>query len=115
MPSVQLPTDGCSGIGGRVDLLYGEDFFLPQSAGFELRPNGALHWNPQYYGLAIPQAYGEYGNDVVSIKVGHFYTPVGYEGVQSPTNFFYSHSYSYQFAGPFTHWGTLATAKLADG
>ena len=110
-----LPTDGSWGTGSRVDLLYGEDFFLPQSAGFELRPNGALHWNPQYYGLAIPQAYGELGNDIVSVKAGHFYTPVGYEGVQSPTNFFYSHSYSYQFAGPFTHWGGLATAKLADG
>jgi len=109
------PTDGTWGVGGRLDLLYGEDFFLPQSAGFELRPSGAPHWNPQYYGLAIPQAYAELGNDIVSVKAGHFYTPVGYEGVQAPTNFFYSKAYSYQFAGPFTHWGALATAQLTEG
>ena len=35
-----IPTDGSWGTGGRLDLLYGEDFFLAQSAGFELRPNG---------------------------------------------------------------------------
>ena len=109
-----IPTDGSWGTGGRVDLLYGEDFFLAQSAGLELRPNGAPHWNPQYYGLAIPQAYGEFGNDVVSVKAGHFYTPIGYEGVPAPNNFFYSKAYSYQFAGPFTHWGALVTAKLTD-
>ena len=102
-------------MGARLDLLYGEDFFLPQSAGFELHPNGSLHWNPQYYGLAIPQAYGQIGNDALSVKVGHFYTPVGYEGVPAPTNFFYSKSYSYQFAGPFTHWGALGVTELGEG
>jgi Putative beta-barrel porin-2, OmpL-like. bbp2 len=32
--------------------------------------------------------------------------------VQSAGNFFYSHAHSYQFAGPFTHWGALASQKL---
>jgi hypothetical protein len=110
-----VPMDGSWGTGGRLDLLYGEDFFLAQSAGFELRPNGAPHWNSQYYGLAIPQAYGEIGNGVVSVKAGHFYTPIGYEGVPAPNNFFYSKAYSYQFAGPFTHWGAMASAQLTEG
>jgi hypothetical protein len=34
---------------------------------------------------------------------------VGYEGVPAVGNFFYSKSYSYQFAGPFTEWGGLAS------
>jgi hypothetical protein len=109
-----LPRDGSFGVGGRADLLYGEDFFVAQSAGFEAQRNGALKWNPQYYGLAIPQLYGEVGTKDVSVKLGHFYTIVGYESVMSVENFFYSHAYSYQFAGPFTHWGGLATAKLTD-
>ena len=51
----------------------------------------------------------EVGNQTVSVKAGYFYTIIGYEGVPAPANFFYSKSYSYQFAGPFTHWGGLAT------
>lgn len=95
---------GC-GIGGRLDLLYGEDYLLAESAGIERRDDGSPHWNPQYYGLAIPQAYISLGNSNLNFQVGHFYSVVGYEGVMAPDNFFYSKSYSYQFAGPFTHWG----------
>ncbi len=108
-----LSDDGCCSIGGRLDLLYGADYYLAQSTGLEQHPNGSPRWNSsQYYGLALPQAYGEIGTNAMSVKVGHFYTIVGYEGVQSTTNFFYSHAYSYQFAGPFTHWGALATRNL---
>jgi hypothetical protein len=42
----------------------------------------------------------------VSVKVGHFYTIVGYESVMSVNNRLGV------LAGPFTHWGGLATAKL---
>lgn len=109
-----LPSDETFGVGGRVDILYGEDFLLAQSAGVEARQNFSLKWNSQYYGIAIPQAYGEIGNSKLSLKLGHFYTIVGYESVMSPLNFFYSHSYSYQFAGPFTHWGGLAKYQWTD-
>lgn len=100
-------------IGGRVDFMWGYDYFLTQSNGLERRPNGAQHWNAgQQYGIAIPQAYAEIGNQTFSVKLGHFYTIIGYEGVPSINNFFYSKSYSYQFAGPFTHWGGLATWNI---
>jgi len=92
------------GIGGRVDLLYGNDYFLAQSSGFDTRLNSEGD-----YGVAIPQAYIDLGNDEFSVQIGHFYTLVGYEGIPSPNNFFYSHAYSYQFAGPFTEWGALAS------
>jgi hypothetical protein len=106
-----LPGDGL-GVGGRVDLLYGEDYFLAESIGMEKRQDGSAHWNSQYYGLALPQAYVALGNERVSLQMGHFYSVVGYEGVMSPDNFFYSKAYSYQFAGPFTHWGVQSNFKM---
>ena len=107
-----LPTDGSFGVGGRVDLLYGEDYVLAMSQGWEISTTSTGSWNSgQYYGLAIPQLYGEIGTGEFSVKLGHFYTIVGYEGVPSTGNFFYSKAYSYQFAGPFTEWGGLASWK----
>ena len=105
----KLPGDGCYGIGGRVDVIYGEDYFLAQSVGLENHDDGTPHWNPEFYGIAIPQAYLEMGTTDLSLKVGHFYSIIGYEGLPAVGNFFYSKAYSYQFAGPFTHWGGLAT------
>lgn len=99
-------------VGGRFDVLFGNDFFLAQSNGLERHQNATPKWNEQLHGFALPQMYAEIGNKKFSIKAGHFYTIIGYEGVPAPSNFFYSKSYSYQFAGPFTHWGGLATANL---
>jgi hypothetical protein len=111
----RLPSDGSLGIGARADLLYGEDFPLAMSTGWEVTPSGAGNWNSgEYYGLAMPQLFAEAGTNDLSIKLGHFYTIVGYEGVPAVGNFFYLKSYSYQFAGPFTHWGGLASWKATD-
>jgi len=112
---MNLPCDGSLGLGGRVDLLYGEDFLLAQSLGWELDPDASRRWNSgEYYGLAMPQMYVEAGRNDLSLKVGHFYSIVGYEGVMSPSNVFYSKAYSYQFAGPFTHWGGQLTWNPND-
>ena len=109
-----LPTDGSNGIGARTDVLYGEDFPLAMSLGWETNP-GPQDWNSgEYYGLAIPQLYAEVGSQDLSLKLGHFYTIVGYEGVPAVGNFFFMKSYSYQFAGPFTHWGGLVNWKATD-
>jgi len=109
-----LPTDGSAGIGARTDLLYGEDFPLAMSLGWETNP-GPRDWNSgEYYGIAIPQLYAEIGSRDLSLKLGHFYTIVGYEGVPAVGNFFYMKSYSYQFAGPFTHWGGLVNWNATD-
>jgi hypothetical protein len=109
-----LPCDGCCGIGGRIDMIYGEDFWLAQSVGLENHDDGSSHWNPQYYGVALPQAYVEMGRRDLSLKLGHFYSIIGYEGLPAVNNFFYTKAYSYQFAGPFTHWGGLATWAPSD-
>ncbi len=111
----EMASDGSFTIGGRADILYGSDYNLAQSTGMEVNRDGTSRWNSnEFIGLALPQLYGQVGTNTSSIKIGHFYTVVGYEGVQSPTNFFYSHAYSYMFAGPFTQWGGLMHQALGD-
>lgn len=115
--------------GFRGDILYGTDYFFTTATGLETRSNGAPHWNSangprrngtntfSMYGVALPQLYAELyipWLSGVSVKAGHFYTPIGYEKVTAPDNFFYSHSYSMQYGEPFTHTGFLATAQMSD-
>ncbi len=50
----------------------------------------------------------------VDFKVGKFATLNGLETIDPRTNFFYSHSYIFNF-GPFTHVGILSTTHLPEG
>ena len=114
--------------GARVDLLYGTDYIYTQAVGLETRTDGTNHWNgpgpreafggpggAAMYGLAMPQIYAEfltplgYGS---TVKVGHFYSTMGHESVMAPENFFYSHSYTMQYAEPFTFTGVLGEYRL---
>jgi len=112
-------------IGGRVDVMYGTDAIFTQaygSPGFDpttLEESNRGNWDinlsgrgERFYGLALPQAYAEFnlpfGNGV-AVKAGHFYTPIGYEVVTSPDNFFVTKPYTMQYGEPFTHTGVLAT------
>jgi hypothetical protein len=105
----------CWNWGGRVDLLYGSDYIFTQSLGWELNDDGTNSWNGSpFYGLAVPQMYAEVGNENNSIKLGHFYTVLGYEVVPANGNFFYSHAYTMQYGEPFTHWGALGAYKWSD-
>ena len=113
-------------LGGRIDLLYGSDYFFTQATGLETRQDGSPHWNSSdgprstgasIYGLALPQAYLELGvpfGSGTSVKVGHFYTTLGYESVMAPENFFYSHAYTMQYGEPFTHTGVLADIGITQ-
>lgn len=101
-------TKGCGwDLGGRVDYLFGVDAPQTQSFGDDTFD---YNWNTSaQYGFAMPQVYGEVAYNDVKVKIGHFYTPIGYEVVQAPGNFFYSHSYSHTYGEPFTHTGALAS------
>jgi hypothetical protein len=102
-------TKGCGwDLGGRVDYVFGADGPDTQAFGDRSWDWGWCTSNDRVYGSAIPQAYAEIAHNDVKVKVGHFYTPIGYEVVQAPQNFFYSHSYSHTFGEPFTHTGALA-------
>ncbi|MDP6555650.1 MAG: outer membrane beta-barrel protein [Pirellulaceae bacterium] len=101
--------------GSQIDLLFGTDYVFAQSAGWETQPDGdnALNGlttgnqNPDLYGLAIPQAFVELSHDQFNLRLGHFYTIVGYEGVAPTSNFFYSHTHALQYGEPLTHTGGL--------
>jgi Putative beta-barrel porin-2, OmpL-like. bbp2 len=117
-------------LGGRVDMLYGTDAVFTQAYGVpalnprgnypENRGNYDLHltsWSQRFYGLALPQAYLEMNLPVgngLAIKAGHFYTPVGYEVVTAPDNFFYTHAYTMQYGEPFTHTGILGNYSFNE-
>jgi len=106
--------DGSEGLGfgGRIDYIYGTDG--PDTQAFGIANN---HWdngwdNGGQYGHALPQVYGEVAMGDLSVKLGHFYTIVGNEVVQSTGNFFYSRQFTFYNAEPFTHTGALTTYNL---
>ena len=102
-------------LGYRMDLMYGTDYRFNISRGLSAEDNFTAKWNSsRFYGLDMPQLYAEVGRDDLSIKIGHFYTIIGYEVVTAPDNFFMTHAYTMQYGEPFTHTGVLATKKVND-
>jgi hypothetical protein len=108
--------DGSNGldIGGRVDVIYGTDAQKTQSFGNPkagARNTGFFDASLDHgvYGWAIPQAYIELAAGDFATKVGHFFTPIGYEVIPAGGNFFHSHSYTMFNSEPFTHTGFLTT------
>jgi hypothetical protein len=110
-------------LGFRTDFMFGTDSIFTQAYGnpaFDVNSGNALNrgqWDlnlccnsSRTYGIALPQAfveaYAPIGNGL-NVKAGHFYTPIGYESVPAPNNFFYSHAYTMQYGEPFTHTGVL--------
>lgn len=106
--------------GGRADFMYGTDAVFTQTYG---SPFGTWDYylakgcnsqnedcSVRFYSAAVPQVYlsinAPVGNGL-AIRIGHFYTPFGYEVVTAPDNFFYSHAYTMQYGEPFTHTGLL--------
>ena len=114
---VERVADGSEGLdyGFRADGVYGVDAQDTQAFG-EPAPQG--HFDTTFdngiYGFAVPQAYLELAYGDLSVKLGHFYTLIGYETVTAPDNFFYSHSYTFYNSEPFTHTGALATYNASD-
>ena len=106
--------DGCDW-GYRVDLLYGVDGNEGQSFG---NPPGTFDflngWDHGIYEWAMPQLYAEVAYEDLSVKLGHFYTPTGYEVVPPAGNFFFSRQITWYNGEPFTHTGALATYKAND-
>jgi hypothetical protein len=100
-------------VGGRIDVVYGADAQKMQAFG---NPNAGVRNFGSFdasldhgeYGWAIPQAYGEAAAGPLSVKVGRFFSPVGYEVIPAVGNFFNTHSYTMFNSEPFTHTGVLA-------
>jgi len=113
-------------LGGRVDLLYGTDYFFTTALGLETHRDGSPRWNSgngprgsgaALYGLALPQLYAEVMVPVgtgLDVKLGHFYSILGYESVMDPVNFFYSRSYAKQYGEPITETGLISNYWLSE-
>jgi len=106
--------------GARVDLLYGTDSIFTTARGLDAYGfqqygiiNAASWPSSKDYGLAMPQLYGEIARDDLAVRVGHFYTIIGYEVVPAIGNFFYTHAFSMQYE-PFTHTGALSIWTPGD-
>ncbi len=104
-------------LGGRADFIYGYDANFLQSFG-DPGPGGN-RWDNSWsfgnnMGWALPQLYGEVGIGELSVILGHFISPIGFERAQSPQNFFYSRSFTRAIIEPFTHTGALATWRAGD-
>ena len=109
---LEREADGSEGLGWgyRVDVVYGLDG--PDTQSFGNNPGNwdlTTSFTHGSYGWAIPQAYLDFAYEDWSVKVGHFYTLVGYEVVPAPNNFFYSHAYTMYNSEPYMHTGALAT------
>lgn len=125
--SVEMDTSNWS-LGGRFDFLFGTDAIYTQAFGISAfdentgEPSDRGNWDlnlccksTRTYGIALPQAYLEahvpVGNGL-NVKAGHFYTPLGYESVPAPDNFFYTRAYILNSGEPFTHTGFLGTYNI---
>ncbi len=112
-----IDTSNGFSLGGRIDYLYGTDAQDTQAFGTDPRgwdnpwDNGSTD---NGYGHAIPQLYAEAGYGDWSVKLGHFFTTIGWEVVAAPDNFFYSNAYTMYNSEPFTHTGALVTYNLND-
>ena len=99
--------------GYRADLLYGSDNrYIRTVPGTEWDSG----WNNgnRFYGLCMPQLYGDLAVDKWLLRGGHFYAPCGYEVANADSNFFYSHTYGFLYGMPTTLTGGYATYKLQD-
>lgn len=107
--------DGECGLdyGYRVDYIFGTDG--PDTQAFGQASGYDTDWDTSSrYGSALPQLYGQVAYGDLSVKIGHFYTIIGYEVVQATGNFFTSHSYTMYYGEPFTHTGALGEYAYSD-
>ncbi len=108
-------TGGCGWDWGfRADYVFGVDG--PDTQAFGSSP---VAWDNTWdtngnYGSALPQLYAEVAVNDLKLKMGHFYTTIGYEVVPATGNFFTSHAYTMYYAEPFTHTGVLAEYAYCD-
>jgi len=101
------------GFGFQLDLFWGADARFTKASGLD---SGWLD-HRGIYQLSMPQMYVEFYlpyDGGIDVKLGHFYSILGYESVTAPNNFFYSHSYAFLYGEPFTHTGLLADWEIDD-
>jgi len=106
------PSDIGPAWGYRVAYVFGTDAPDYQAFGDGDFDYG---WNSSRdYGSAIPQLYLDIGYQDLTVRLGRFYTLIGYEGSPATDNFFYSHTYAFYYGEPSSHTGFLATYEACE-
>lgn len=112
-------------IGGHAEIAYGADMGLIHSSGLwdspgipagvgtgkyrsRVSPENQFDLVQAYADVALPIGSG------LRIRAGKFVTLLGYEVINPSGNPFYSHSYEFGFAIPFTQTGIMGEYKLSD-
>jgi hypothetical protein len=101
------PSKGKFDVGFRLEAIYGRDAFFTHS-------NGMLDEHNKHGGgpddqFDLLQAYVDFALPVkgLSVQAGKFVTLLGVELIDPTQNAFYTHSYLFSFAIPFTQTGIL--------
>ena len=95
--------------GFRADWLFGTDAWLAQSFG-DATFDYDMNFHRDYY-VAVPRLYAAFGYKKFSMKVGKFESLLGYETLEAPDGFFYSHSNLF-YTMPQTHSGVLGEYRF---
>ena len=101
-------------IGGHVEMMYGADARLIHANGIMdspalgTGPNNQFDPTQFYLDFFLPVGNG------LNIRVGKFVTLIGQETINPTGNMFFSHSYQFGFAIPFTHMGAYGTYAIND-
>src|SRR6266568_2659353 len=103
------PQPGQFDWGFKLQFMYGSDARFIHSLGLFSNTAGTSIVQPD-----LPEAYLSLHFPFISeggldLKLGKFVTLEGAETIDPRTNFFYSHSYIFDFGIPFNHTGGLAT------
>jgi hypothetical protein len=112
----QLAKDHRWGIGGKVELIYGSDARFTHSNGLNFYGGASPQLSPENQ-FDLVQGYVDIGLPIgkgLVLRAGKFVTLLGYETINPTTNPFYSHSYLFGYAIPFTHTGMLAMYNVTD-
>lgn len=99
--------------GWRVEGLYGTDARFTHVPGLFDRATGSPYqWDLEEGSLSghFPIIFG----GGIDMKIGTYPTPIGYEVIDATGNFFYTHSYIFNYGIPLKHTGMYATAHVTD-
>ncbi len=102
-------------VGGRFDFIYGSDSRWIHGNGLFDYHNDDI--NPPHDQWDLTQAYLDFNVPVgrgLGIRFGKFVGLAGAEVIDPTKNVFFSHSFLFNFATPFTQTGLLVSYQLTD-